>query len=171
MIGLRKLFRLELIFGLLFALSFPLNSYCRDLSTPEQNNKEDIVTKWTELIAKKNEFVKEEKYKEAIVVLEESLKLTEKNFGSNSFLFAASLSSLGDVYFIMGLMGEAEKFYKQSIEIYESLPLNLSYEKTLLWGEVSARNLRRSYETKSRGRHRKSRLIQQLSLRLTQTQL
>lgn len=59
------------------------------------------------------------KYREAILVAKEALKVAEQTFGPDNLGVAQSLNRLAMLYNAQGLYGDAEPLLKRSLKIYE----------------------------------------------------
>ncbi|MDV2503344.1 MAG: tetratricopeptide repeat protein, partial [bacterium] len=75
--------------------------------------------RWKALYDQSMELYQQGKYREAIPVVKESLKVAEQTFGSNNLYVATSLNNLGELYRAQGRYAEAEPFHKRALAIRE----------------------------------------------------
>jgi tetratricopeptide (TPR) repeat protein len=69
--------------------------------------------------AKGLELFRAGRYEAALPYFQEALDLARNRYGKDSPAVAVELNNLAEVYRLMGRMGEAEKLYKQAIELDE----------------------------------------------------
>ncbi|MBW2412780.1 MAG: tetratricopeptide repeat protein, partial [Deltaproteobacteria bacterium] len=79
--------------------------------------REDL---WQRLNAEITKLSREGKYRDAIYVAQNSIKLAEKSFGAQDPRAATSINNLATLYRIVGRYDDAEAYYIQALTIREN---------------------------------------------------
>ena len=96
-----------------------------------RNMKEDDPEATTKLTVDSVTLAMSGSFDKAAKLLEQKLKLLEKNRGIDNFDFLGTLSSIGDIYTLKGDISKAEKYLERAIENY-----NLYFNTNIINNEI-----------------------------------